>query len=116
MDFRTRLRDEIEYSGLLDKEVAALAGISKRAIDSYVGAQGCMPSADVAVRLARVLNTSVEYLVNGVREIDNTYGPEPYSKRLIKIIKTIKTIEYFSEQDLTAVEAIVTSIGEKYKK
>lgn len=113
MDFRTRLRDEIEYSGLLDKEVAALAGISKRAIDSYVGAQGCMPSADVAVRLARVLNTSVEYLVNGVREIDNTYGPEPYSKRLIKIIKTI---EYFSEQDLTAVEAIVTSIGEKYKK
>lgn len=113
MDFRTRLRDEIEYSGLLDKEVAALAGISKRAIDSYVGSQGCMPSADVAVRLARVLNTSVEYLVNGVREIDNAYGPEPYLKRLIKIIKTI---EYFSEQDLAAVEAIVTSIGEKYKK
>ena len=65
MDFRERLREEIEYSGLLDKEVASRAGITKRAIDSYVGARGCMPSADVAVRLARVLGCSVEYLVTG---------------------------------------------------
>lgn len=27
MDFRTRLRDAIEYSGLLDKEVALRAGV-----------------------------------------------------------------------------------------
>ena len=65
MDFRDRLREEIEYSGLLDKEVADRAGITKRAIDSYVGSRGCMPSAEVAVRLARVLGCSVEYLVTG---------------------------------------------------
>lgn len=65
MNFRDRLREEIEYSGLLDKEVAERADITKRAIDSYVGARGCMPSADVAVRLARVLKCSVEYLVTG---------------------------------------------------
>lgn len=65
MDFRTRLRQEIEFSGLLDKEVAAKAGITKRAIDSYVGSQGCMPSADVAVKIAKVLGVSVEYLVTG---------------------------------------------------
>ena len=65
MDFRDRLREEIENSGLFDKEVADRAGITKRAIDSYVGARGCMPSADVAVRLARVLGCSVEYLVTG---------------------------------------------------
>ena len=55
MDFRTRLRDQIAYLGLLDKEVAAKAGITKRALDTYVGARSCMPSADVAVRLAKVL-------------------------------------------------------------
>ena len=53
MDFRTRLREQIEFSGLLDKEVASRAKISKRAIDSYVGVQGCIPSADVAVRLKK---------------------------------------------------------------
>ena len=68
MDFRTRLRDQIAYLGLLDKEVAAKAGITKRAIDTYVGARGCMPSADVAVRLAKVLGVSVEWLVTGESE------------------------------------------------
>ena len=65
MDFRDRLREEIEKAGLFDKEVAERAGITKRAIDSYVGSRGCMPSAEVAVRLARVLGCSVEYLVTG---------------------------------------------------
>ena len=65
MDFRSRLREEIEYSGMLYKEVAAKAGITKRTMDSYVGAQGSMPSADIAVRLAQVLGVSVEYLVTG---------------------------------------------------
>ena len=65
MDFRTRLREQIDYKGMLDKEVAAQAGITKRAIDTYVGARACMPAADVAVRLAAVLGVSVEWLVTG---------------------------------------------------
>ena len=65
MTFRERLRERIEYCGLLNKEVAAKAGITKRAMDSYVGSEACMPSAEVAVRLARVLGVSVEYLVTG---------------------------------------------------
>ncbi len=69
MDFRTRLRDQIDYLGLRDKEVAAKAGITKRAIDTYVGARNCMPSADVAVRLAKVLGVSVEWLVTGETDV-----------------------------------------------
>ena len=63
--FADRLRAEIEYRGLLQKEVAARAEIKKRALDMYLGRQGSMPPADVAVRLADVLNVSVEYLVTG---------------------------------------------------
>lgn len=65
MDFRTRLRDQIDYLGLRDKEVADRAGITKRAIDTYVGARACMPSADVAVRIAKSLGVTVEWLVTG---------------------------------------------------
>lgn len=68
MDFRSRLRDQINYLGLHDKEVAAKAGITKRAIDTYVGARACMPAADVAVSLAKVLGVSVEWLVTGENE------------------------------------------------
>ena len=59
------MRAQIEYVGLLDKEVAEKAGISKHAMDTYVGSRACMPSADVAVRLAKVLGVSVEWLVSG---------------------------------------------------
>lgn len=71
MDFRSRLREQIDYLGLKDKEVATKAGITKRAIDTYVGARACMPSADVAVRLAKVLGVSVEWLVTGEKETFN---------------------------------------------
>lgn len=65
MDFGDRLRAEIEYSGMLQKELAAKAGIKKRALDMYIGAQKSMPPADVAVRLAKALGVTVEYLVDG---------------------------------------------------
>ncbi|MBP5158050.1 MAG: helix-turn-helix domain-containing protein [Treponema sp.] len=65
MDFRERLREEISFVGLSNKELAAKAGITLRSLVSYVSGQSCMPSADVAVKLARALGTTVEYLVTG---------------------------------------------------
>ena len=73
MTFRERLRERIKFCGLLDKEVAAMAGISKRTLDSYVGSESCMPSAEIAVRFARTLEVSVEYLITGeITPAENT--------------------------------------------
>jgi transcriptional regulator with XRE-family HTH domain len=63
--FADRLRSEIEYAGLNQKEFAAKAGIKKRALDGYLGVQKSMPPADIAVRIASALGVSVEYLVTG---------------------------------------------------
>jgi transcriptional regulator with XRE-family HTH domain len=65
MSFQDRLRAEIDYQGLMIKEVAAKAGISKRTLDSYVDSRAVIPKADIAVSLARALNVSVEYLITG---------------------------------------------------
>ena len=107
MDFRSRLREEIENSGLLDKEVAAKANISKRTIDSYVGSQGCIPSADVAVRLAQVLNTTVEYLVTGETSTFQTLNDN-------KIKSITSKLKHFSEKDLSIINAVVDGLDEKY--
>jgi len=64
-DFSKRLRSEIDYIGLNQKEFAAKAGIKKRALDAYLRAQQSMPPADTAVKIASVLGVSVEYLVTG---------------------------------------------------
>lgn len=71
MSIRDRLKDEISYQGLALKELADKAEISKRTLDSYVDSREIMPAADVAVRIATVLNVSVEYLVTGKNKNKN---------------------------------------------
>ena len=83
MDFKDRLREEISFSGLSYKELSAKSGVSKRTIISYVSEQSCMPSADVAVKLAKSLNTSVEYLITGEKDgLQNSKNDED-SRKLI---------------------------------
>ena len=47
------------------KMLASRSGISVNTLNMYIGYREAMPSADVAVRLARVLGVTVEYLVDG---------------------------------------------------
>ena len=55
MGFRENLKSELSYSGLRVKELAAQAGLKKHIIDNYLSVRSRMPSADAAVRIARVL-------------------------------------------------------------
>lgn len=103
MDFRSRLREEIEYSGMLYKEVATKAGITKRTMDSYVGSQGSMPSADVAVRIAKVLGVSVEYLVTGDGD------ERKISRRDQHVISCLKKL---SERERTALEHYIEVLSD----
>jgi transcriptional regulator with XRE-family HTH domain len=50
--FSDRLRAEIEYAGLNQKEFAAKAGIKKRALGGYLGVQKSMPPADSALEFS----------------------------------------------------------------
>ncbi|MDE7291338.1 MAG: helix-turn-helix domain-containing protein [Treponemataceae bacterium] len=91
MSFRSRLREEIAFSGLSNKEVAAKAEITKRALDSYVSSQSCMPSADVAVRLAKALHTSVEYLVTGETDSAQPATSKENERQLLRIYSSLPT-------------------------
>jgi len=59
------LKSQLDYSGLLIKELAALSGLKKKTIDSYMSKGGPTPSVDAAISIAKALNVSVEYLVTG---------------------------------------------------
>lgn len=59
------MKEELNFSGMLVKELAAKTGLNKRTIDKYLRVNGSIPSAEAAVKIARVLKVSVEYLVTG---------------------------------------------------
>jgi len=65
MGFRENLRSQLNYSGMLIKELAARSGIKKKTIESYLGNRGYTPSVEAAISIAKALGVSVEYLVNG---------------------------------------------------
>ncbi|WP_296328967.1 helix-turn-helix transcriptional regulator [uncultured Treponema sp.] len=65
MNFKERLREEIEYKGLQLKEVSALAGVNNNTFLSYVDARGSLPNVEIGVKIAKALGVSVEYLVTG---------------------------------------------------
>jgi len=66
MGFRENLKQELSLNGMLVKELAAATGVPKRALDTYLlSTNASMPPADTAVKIARALGVSVEYLVSG---------------------------------------------------
>lgn len=65
MNFRERLRYEMEYQGLSANELAIRTGISKRTIDNYLKAEPQEPGVTNAYKIAKALNVSIEYLISG---------------------------------------------------
>jgi transcriptional regulator with XRE-family HTH domain len=65
MGFRENLKAELNYKGMLVKELAASSGIKIPTLSSYLKENGYAPSAENAVLIARALGVSVEYLVTG---------------------------------------------------
>ena len=75
MGFAEHLKGELEYIGMLVKELAKATGIPKQTIDKYLLTNGTMPSADNAVAIAKTLGVTVEYLITG-KQVPGTKVPQ----------------------------------------
>jgi transcriptional regulator with XRE-family HTH domain len=66
MGFRDNLKQELNFRGMLVKELAMTSGVQKRALDSYLLRENpSMPPADNAVKIAQALGVTVEHLITG---------------------------------------------------
>ena len=100
MGFRENLKDELKYQDMRVKELADKSGVSKRAIDHYLAEKYTEPTAETAVKIASVLNVSVEYLVTGKNpDIPQNIKPE--------VIEIIKDLNYLSDDDLETLKKLI---------
>jgi transcriptional regulator with XRE-family HTH domain len=65
MGFRENLKSELAYKGILVKELALKTGISRHTLDNYLNVREHTPTMDAAVKIAKALDVSVEYLATG---------------------------------------------------
>jgi transcriptional regulator with XRE-family HTH domain len=112
--FSERLRLEIDYACLNQKELAAKAGIKKRALDMYLGTQGSMPPADTAVKIAAVLGVSVEYLVTG-REGKSAIDIAKYSK-FIKFRDLLEDLVILPDEIYMPVRALIGAFAKQERE
>lgn len=109
--FRDNLKSQIEYKGLIIKELAAKTGISKRTLDTYVDKRGVIPNAEIAVKLAKALDTSVEFLVLGH---ENSNKLESETKSIDKYKQIIKDLEKLPEDIFEAMSISIHELAKKY--
>jgi len=103
MGFRENLKQELSFNGMLVKELAAATGVPKRALDTYLmNKNASMPPADTAVKIARALGVSVEYLVSGE---ELALPPD------IRI--AVRNLQQLGKKDRRVVSVLINALLEK---
>ena len=110
-EFSKRLRSEIEYIGLNQKEFAAKTGIKKRTLDTYLRAKQSMPPADTAVKIAAALGLSVEYLVTG-----KEYKQNIDISRYLRFRDILDDLAVLPDELLDPVKAMIKTAADNERK
>lgn len=113
MNFWDRVNNLLENKGITRKELAADARFDVSSIGKGKSSNlNSSPSADIAVRIAKVLGTNVEYLVTG----SSTLHQENLSSLddIYKYEHTIRKLSSIPEKQRMAIEHMIEDISSSY--
>lgn len=108
-NFWERVDEELEYKGMNRKSLATEVGFNLGNIGKGIQL-GSSPSADTAVKIAKVLNVSVEYLVTGT---EPSLKNENYDLQKIREYSSlISQIDSLPENQRELVKSIVAKMND----
>ena len=106
MNFWKKVDEELSFLGKSRKELANAMGFDA-AIISFGIKRNSVPAADTALKVARFLGVSIDYLLD--------MNDESSQKSLNPQISEIENrLRRFSQNDLNAILTVVNAINEKY--
>ena len=103
MSFKENLKSELTYQDMLVKELAEKTGISRHTLDNYLNVRERMPTADVAVKIAKALGVTVEYLVLGD---DNNIEKPILNSETRRLIQNFKLLNEDDRKKIIAIMQI----------
>ena len=112
MGFWQNVEDECEYLGISRKELAKKADFSVHTISNGIRRDG-MPAADLALRISKALNVSLEKLLDWNENIEPMESPEQIQnqKLLLKYLPILKKINEMDADSRKAVVTIIEKLG-----
>ncbi|MCL2209132.1 MAG: helix-turn-helix domain-containing protein [Treponema sp.] len=101
MGFKENLKSELAYKGMLVKELAQKSGISRHTLDNYLNVREHIPTMDAAVKIAKALEVSVEYLATGEET------PQTVIKKNKENITLLQNYNHLNKDDKKIVDELV---------
>ena len=95
LQFWQNVKEELDYNLVTQKELASAIGISYNTLQSWI-TKDRLPDAEQALKIAKELKTSIDYLVTGKNESQNG----------IKQQNMIPKLNHLSDENLELLELI----------
>ena len=89
MGFKENLKSELDYQGMLLKELSLKCGLKKQTLDNYLSTHNSVPNAEIAVKIAKALGTTVEYLITGENSKNSNESSSEEIKNLVSSFKKL---------------------------
>ena len=112
-NFWGRVLELLEQQGISRKEFAAQLGISYSSIHNGI-TLGSIPSADIALKIADKLDTSIEYLVYGNQNYTSDKNGQPKNREQFLYRKNkdiINAIEKLAPDVRMTLRDLIVKIG-----
>ncbi|MCR5622952.1 MAG: helix-turn-helix domain-containing protein [Treponema sp.] len=113
MAFWDNVLVELDYLGMTNKALAEKAGFDASNIGRGIKL-GSAPSVETAVKIARVLNVSVEYLVNGTDESLKKSRSQAELQLFHKYARTIYALDALPEKARRPIVEMIDKMDKEF--
>ncbi|MDD6485675.1 MAG: helix-turn-helix transcriptional regulator [Spirochaetales bacterium] len=112
MNFNENLKEAMYCKNITTIQLAALTDINSGTISNYLKTKGSMPPADKALKLAKALDVSVDFLVNGFDAKTESSIPQksPFS---IEVFKIAQKMDGLDKDELAIITNLIDFIKKK---
>ena len=106
MSFNENLKEAMYCKNLTTEQLANLTEINTGTISNYLKTKGSMPPADKALKLAKALDVSVDFLVNGFdsKTESSIQQKSPFS---IDVFKIAQKMDGLDKEELAIITSMV---------
>ena len=107
MNFAENLREMLDIRDIELKELSLGTGISKSTLDNYLSGQKSLPNAENAVKIAKYIGTTVEFLVLGDSKSNQQNS---WNEDLTELLQDFKRLK---KSDFDSIRNIVKSLAKR---
>lgn len=109
MDYFDKLKDEMQYQGITQKELSQKTGISINTIRGWFSKK-VLPDLDSAYKISQVLNQPLEYFING-----DIFEPNNYHLPTREIL-LLENFRKLSNRDKELIETMIAAMSSEAHK